>query len=245
MTPAIPVEGESGSPAARATPLVFVVDDDISVRESLETMIRFAGFRAETFASAQEFLARPRVFVPNCLVLDVGLPGLSGLDLQNMVANDRTEMPIIFITGYGDVPMTVRAMKAGAVEFLTKPFDYDVLLGGIRQAIEFSRTALTEDAEIRAIQNCYASLSRRERDVMALVVTGLLNKQVGCELGISEITVKAHRGQVMRKMNANSLADLVTIASKLRLGHFDRSRASRAAVRTTQYVAKENCPGVE
>ncbi len=233
MAPAIPMERELESPATRATPLVFVVDDDISVRESLETMIRFAGFRAETFASAQEFLARPRVLAPNCLVLDVGLPDFSGLDLQNMVATDRTEMPIIFITGYGDVPMTVRAMKAGAVEFLTKPFDYEVLLGVIRQAIEFSRTVLSEDAEMRAIQDRYASLSRREREVMALVVTGLLNKQVGCELGISEITVKAHRGQVMRKMNAHSLADLVTIASRLRLVHVERPKTPSAAARAT------------
>jgi FixJ family two-component response regulator len=233
MTPANLVERELESPAVRATPLVFVVDDDISVRESLETMIRFAGFRAETFASAREFLDRPRVRAPNCLVLDVGLPDFSGLDLQNMVATARTEMPIIFITGYGDVPMTVRAMKAGAVEFLTKPFDYEVLLGVIRQALEFSRTVLSEEAEIRAIQDRYTSLSRREREVMALVVTGLLNKQVGSELGISEITVKAHRGQVMRKMNAHSLADLVTLAAKLRLGHVDRPKALHAAVRET------------
>jgi FixJ family two-component response regulator len=233
MAPANLVERELEAPATRATPLVFVVDDDISVRESLDTMIRFAGFRAETFASAREFLARPRVLAPNCLVLDVGLPDFSGLDLQNMVATDRTEMPIIFITGYGDVPMTVRAMKAGAVEFLTKPFDYEVLLGVIRQAIEYSRTVLGEEAEMQAIQDRYTSLSRREREVMALVVTGLLNKQVGSELGISEITVKAHRGQVMRKMNAHSLADLVTLAAKLRLGHVDRPKALPAVARDT------------
>lgn len=220
MTPANAVERNPESSSANTPPVVFVVDDDISVRESLESMIRFAGFRAETFASAQDFLKRPRAMVPNCLVLDVGLPDLNGLDLQNLIASERTDMPIIFITGYGDVPMTVRAMKAGAVEFLTKPFDDEVLLAAIRQAIERSRVALTEGAEIKALQDRYASLSQREREVMALVVSGLLNKQVGGELGISEITVKAHRGQAMRKMNARSLADLVTMAARLRLpGH--------------------------
>jgi len=202
---------------AHAAPIVFVVDDDVSVRESLELLIRCAGWQAETFASAQEFLVRPRVLAPSCLVLDVSLPGLNGLDLQKRIAADRIDMPIIFITGYGDVPMTVQAMKAGAVEFLTKPFGDDVLLKAIRQAIESSRTALGHEAEIRALRDCYASLTRRERQVMALVVSGLLNKQVGGELGISEITVKAHRGKVMRKMKANSLADLVSMATRLRL----------------------------
>jgi FixJ family two-component response regulator len=202
---------------AHATPIVFVVDDDVSVRESLESLIRFAGWEPETFASAQEFLARPRVLVPSCLILDVALPDLSGLDLQKRIAVDRIDMPIIFITGYGDVPMTVQAMKAGAVEFLTKPFRDDVLLSAIRNAIERSQTALRHEAEIRALRDCYASLSRREREVMALVVSGLLNKQVGGELGISEITVKAHRGRVMRKMKAGSLADLVNMAARLRL----------------------------
>src|SRR5882757_8169711 len=203
------------SAMAHATPIVFVVDDDISVRESLESLIRCAGWQPETFASAEEFIAHPRPFVPSCLVLDVSLPDLNGLDLQKRVAADRSDMPIIFITGYGDVPMTVQAMKAGAVEFLTKPFGDDVLLSAIRNAIERSHTALDREAERRVLQASYASLSRREREVMALVVSGLLNKQVGGELGISEITVKAHRGQVMRKMQADSLADLVNMAARL------------------------------
>ncbi|MGA2415569.1 MAG: response regulator [Candidatus Sulfotelmatobacter sp.] len=199
-----------------ATPTVFVVDDDVSVRESLESLIRCEGWRPETFASAQEFLDYPRVLVPNCLVLDVSLPGLDGLGLQRLVAGDRKDMPIIFITGHGDVPMTVRAMKAGAVEFLTKPFNDDVLLAAIRAALEHSRVALSLEAEMRVLRNRYASLSQRERQVMALVVSGLLNKQIGGELGISEITVKAHRGKVMQKMKADSLADLVKIAARLR-----------------------------
>ena len=200
-----------------ATPIVFVVDDDISVRESLQLLIRCEGWHPETFASAQEFLDRPRSLVPSCLVLDVSLPGLNGLDLQKRVAVERPEMPIIFITGYGDVPTTVQAMKAGAVEFLTKPFSDEVLLNAIRQAIEGSRVALGYEAEMQALRDCYASLTHRERQVMALVVSGLLNKQVGGELGISEITVKAHRHQVMRKMNADSLPDLVIMAARLRL----------------------------
>jgi FixJ family two-component response regulator len=205
------------APMSHATPIVFVVDDDISVRESLELLICSAGWQPETFASAEEFLSRPRILVPSCLILDVALPDLNGLDLQKRVAVDRIDMPIIFITGYGDVPVTVQAMKAGAVEFLTKPFSDDVLLNAIQHAIERSQTALDHEAEIRALRDRHVSLSRREREVMALVASGLLNKQVGFELGISEITVKAHRGKVMRKMEAHSLADLVTMAARLRL----------------------------
>jgi len=197
--------------------VVFVVDDDVSVRESLEPLISSAGWRCETFASAAQFLARPRPAVPSCLVLDVRLPDLNGLDLQQRVASDRGDMPIIFITGYGDVPMTVKAMKAGAVEFLTKPFSAEVLLGAIQSAIERSALALGLEAELTIIKDAYASLSRRERDVMALVVKGALNKHVAAELGISEITVKAHRGRVMRKMHADSLAHLVNIAARLGL----------------------------
>lgn len=202
---------------ALSTPIVFIVDDDISVRESLELLVSAGGWQPETFASAQEFLARPRTIVPSCLVLDVSLPGLNGLELQKHVAAERTDMPIIFITGYGDVPMTVQAMKAGAVEFFTKPFRDEVLLSAIRKALERSRAALGQEAEMQRFRDHYASLTPREREVMALVVSGLLNKHVAGELGISEITVKAHRGKVMQKMKADSLADLVRIAERLRL----------------------------
>lgn len=199
-------------------PIVFVVDDDISVRESLELMISSAGWRPETFSSAQGFLSHPRVQAPSCLILDVNLPDLNGLDLQVRVAGDRTDMPIIFITGYGDVPTSVRAMKAGAVEFLTKPFSDDALLEAIRNAIEHSRALLDQAVEVQVIADRYRMLSQREREVMSLVTTGRLNKQVAFDLGISEITVKAHRGRVMRKMQAGSLVDLATMAAKLRLG---------------------------
>jgi FixJ family two-component response regulator len=215
-----PLRARSVEPSSDAsvTPTVFIVDDDVSVQQSLELLIGSAGCRPETFGSAQEFLSRPRGTGPCCLVLDVTLPGLNGLELQKQLA-ERTEMPIIFITGYADVPMTVRAMKAGAVEFLTKPFDGEVLLGAIRVAIERSRRVLLDRLEVRALRGCYASLTPREREVMALVVSGLLNKETGAALGISEVTVKVHRGQVMRKMGAGSLPNLVTMAAQLGLPH--------------------------
>src|SRR6204780_1812580 len=211
-----------------APPIVFVVDDDVSVRESLEALLRCEGWQPETYASASEFLARPRVQTPSCMILDVSLPGLNGLYLQNRVAPERTEMPIIFITGYGNVPMTVRAMKAGAQEFLTKPFSDEVLLTAILQALERNRIALGREMEMRGLKDRYASLTDRERQVMALVASGKPNKQVGSELGISEITVKAHRGRVMEKMKADSIADLVKMAGKLRLTRVSGVAAPRA-----------------
>lgn len=204
---------------AAPLPIVFVVDDDISVRESLELLIRSEGWLVETFVSAKEFLDRPRALVPSCLILDVSLPGLNGLELQKQVVVERSDMPIIFITGHGDVPMTVQAMKAGAVEFLTKPFRDEALLSAIRQSLERSRNALDSEIEQRMLRERYASLTQRERQVMALVVSGLLNKQIGGELGISEITVKAHRGKVMHKMKADSLPALVRMATRLRVSH--------------------------
>jgi len=207
---------EVGSPPmATAKPIVFVVDDDVWIRESLQTLLRDEGWHSETFASAQEFLDRPRAFIPSCLVLDISLPGINGLELQKRVAVERADMPIIFITGHGDIPMSVGAMKAGAVEFLTKPFNDEVLLTAIRQALERSRQALAQETKIQELLDRYASLTPRERDVMGLVVSGLLNKQVAGELGITESTVKAHRGQVMQKMKASSVADLVKMTAIL------------------------------
>ncbi|WP_238704628.1 response regulator transcription factor [Pseudomonas nabeulensis] len=196
-------------------PTVFVVDDDVSVRESLELLIRFAQWQPRLFESAQDFLAEPRTQVPSCLVLDINLPDLNGLDLQAAIANERPDTPIIFITGYGDIPLTVRAMKAGAVEFLTKPFDDDVLLNAIADALERSRIALAQQDHLHTLQNAYASLTPREQEVMAMVVAGHMNKVIASDLAISEITVKAHRGKAMRKMKARSLADLVKMAALL------------------------------
>jgi FixJ family two-component response regulator len=208
------LESRSNSP----TPIVFVVDDDISIRESLELLIGGEGWRPVTLASAQEFLDSPRALVPSCLVLDVSLPGLNGLDLQTRIAGERIDMPIIFITGLRDVRKAVQAMKAGAAEFLTKPLNDEALLRAIRQALERSRAALDRQLQMKPMWDRYASLTRREQQVMTLVVSGLLNKQVGGQLGISEKTVKVHRGQVMQKMKAGSLADLVNMAAMLRLG---------------------------
>jgi FixJ family two-component response regulator len=198
------------------TPVVFVVDDDISIRESLEMLLENAGWNAVLFSSSRDFLAHPRTLSPGCLILDVGLPDLNGLELQQRLDVERATMPIIFITGRGDIPTSVRAMKAGAAEFLTKPFGDDVLLSAIESAIERSRAALGQEQELHLLRERHASLSIREREVMALVAVGMLNKQVGAELGISEITVKAHRGKVMRKMSARSLPDLVTMTARLR-----------------------------
>jgi FixJ family two-component response regulator len=198
-----------------ATPIVFVLDDDISVRESLELLLRCEGWQPETFASAQEFLFRPRPLVPSCLILDVSLPDLNGLDLQKRLALERTDMPIIFITGHGDVATSVQAMKVGAVEFLMKPFEQNALLDAIRKSLDLSRLTLARELEMQTLRNCYASLTGRQRQVLALVVAGLLNKQVAAELGISEITVKAHRRRVMDKMQAQSLAHLVKMATRL------------------------------
>lgn len=213
---------EVGSlPMSNTMPVVFIVDDDVSVRESLELLIRSENWEPETFTSAKEFLNHPRRVVPSCLILDLSLPGLNGLDLQKHLAAEGIDMPIIFITGYGDIPKTVQAMKAGALEFFTKPLNNEALVDAIRKALERSRLTLAQDAEMQELRDCYASLTSREQQVMALVVSGLLNKQVGGELGISEITVKAHRGKVMQKMKANSLADLVRMASRLKPKHGD------------------------
>jgi FixJ family two-component response regulator len=200
-----------------SAPIVFVVDDDVSVRESLKLMVRCVGLRAELFESAQDFLSHPVAGVPCCLVLDIEMPGLNGLDLQERIAADRCEVPIIFLTGHGDIPKTVRAMKAGAAEFFTKPFADQDLLRAIQRAIERSRVACTEAAELKLLRSRHASLTPREKEVLALVVSGLLNKQVGAKLDITEYTVKVHRGRVMEKMSADSLADLVKMAERLHL----------------------------
>ena len=215
-------------PMSQTPAVVFIVDDDVSVRESLELLLGSEGFGVETFVTAQDFLEHPSATVPSCLVLDFSLPGLNGLELQKRVAVERREMPIIFITGHGDIPMTVQAMKAGAVEFLTKPFSDDVLLNAIHNAIERSKKLLERSTEIRELKDRYSCLTAREREVMALVAAGLPNKQVGSELGISEITVKAHRGSMMRKMKAESLAELVSIAARLRVA-FPSGSASHSA----------------
>jgi FixJ family two-component response regulator len=205
-----------GSPSIpNFTPIVFVVDEDVSVRASLERLILSTGWQPETFASVQEFLARPRPVVPSCLILALSLPDRSGVELQKRIARERPEVPIIVISDYGDIPSTVEVMKAGAVDFLEKPISHNVLLAGIRECLEHSRLMLDREMQLRDLRNYYASLTPRERQVMTLVVAGFLNKQVGGELGISEITVKAHRGQVMQKMKANSLADLVRMAGKI------------------------------
>jgi FixJ family two-component response regulator len=211
------LEAEADWPAPKPTdaPTVFIVDDDISFRESLEAMIGAAGWRPKAFESAQAFLAHPRVAGPSCLILDINLPGLNGLDLQAHIADGQADMPIIFVTGYGDVPMTVRAMKAGAAEFLTKPMDRDVLLAAVRDAIGASLAAAGQEEEIRTLRARYASLTAREKQVMGMVVSGLMNKQVAGELDISEITVKAHRGRMVRKMRATTFADLVNMGARL------------------------------
>jgi len=217
-------------PSNPATPIVYVIDDDISVRESLELLIRGAGWQAAIFARAQDFLCQPPRLAPHCLVLDVSLPDINGLELQQRIAADRTDMPIIFMTGYGDVAMAVRAMKGGAVEFLTKPLRAETLLSVIGSALARSQVLRDRASELQALRACYTSLSRREREVMALVVSGRLNKQIGSDLDISEITVKAHRGQAMRKMHAYSLAELVGMAAKLGIAAESNGRTSQDAM---------------
>jgi len=214
---------ESSCVMTNAPPIVFVVDDDISMRESLGALIQDEGWRVETFMSAEAFLNRPHEIVPHCLVLDISMPGLNGLELQKRLAVQQPEMPIIFMTGHGDISKSVQAMKAGAVEFLTKPFNDSALLSAVRDAIERSKVLVDRNAELQALKSRFARLTSREREVFALVAAGLLNKQVGNELGISVITVKAHRGCVMRKMKAESLPELVNMAARLRLPRLKNS----------------------
>jgi FixJ family two-component response regulator len=205
---------------------VYIVDTDISVATSLEAMIGREGWELVTFSSAQSFLSQPKALAPNCLLLDVALPDMSGLDLQRHISATRRDIPIIFVSECNDIPMAVQAMKAGAIEFFTKPFDAKDLLDATRSAIEMSRDALCREAQLCALRERYETLSPREREVMGLVVTGRMNKQVGGDLGISEITVKAHRGRAMQKMEAASLAHLVTIAAKLGVAGESRFRAA-------------------
>jgi FixJ family two-component response regulator len=215
---------------SRLAPIAFVVDDDVSMRELLELLFRSAGWQVETFASARDFLARPRVLAPSCLVLDVALPDLNGLALQKRLVAERAEMPIIILTGYGDVSMAVEAMKAGALEFLTKPVSPAKLLEAVSRAFERSHALLVQDAELHSLQARHAVLSRRQREVMALVTAGRLNKQVASELKISEVTVKAHRGSVMRRMHADSLAELVIMNARLRSGRAADGRRSSSEI---------------
>lgn len=212
------------------TPIVYVVDADVLIRESLQELICAAGWQPLAFSSAEEFLSHPCQSCPSCLVLEVMLPGVDGFGLQQRVAGERADIPIIFVTAHNDVPMIVRAMKAGATEFLRKPFIEEVLLAAIRLALDRSRAMQTTVSETKALQEHYTGLSNREREVMSLVVSGLSNKQVGDELGISIVTVKAHRGRVMRKMRAASLAELVTIAGRLQIPRAESFRAKQTHI---------------